>query len=35
MTKVKVVINTAYSLRACPQGKLNNNHGTPGGPKCS
>ena len=33
MTKVKVVINNAHSISGCPQGKLNNNYGTPG-PKC-
>ena len=31
--KVKVIINTHKQRGGCPQGKLNNDHGTPG-PKC-
>lgn len=31
--KVKIVINTQQKHSGCPQGKLNNDHGTPG-PKC-
>lgn len=33
MQKVKVVIDIAQQRGGCPQGKLNNDHGTPG-PKC-
>lgn len=31
--KVRVVINNVDSMSGCPQGKLNNDYGTPG-PKC-
>lgn len=31
--KVKIVINNSIKSGGCPQGKLNNDHGTPG-PKC-
>lgn len=31
--KVKVKIDDKKMFRGCPQGKLNNNYGTPG-PKC-
>ena len=31
--KVKVSIVTKTQMRGCPQGKLNNDHGTPE-PKC-
>lgn len=33
MEKVKVVVDNLVFMRGCPQGKLNNDHGTPG-PKC-
>ena len=32
--KVKVKIDNKKMARGCPQGNLNNNHGTPG-PKCN
>ncbi len=31
--KIKIVIDSKKMHRGCPQGKLNNDHGTPG-PKC-
>lgn len=31
--KVKIVIETHQAMSGCPQGKLNNDHGTPG-PNC-
>lgn len=33
MEKVKVVIDNTCNMSGCPQGKLNNDYGTPG-PKC-
>lgn len=33
MEKVKIIIDNTRYMSGCPQGKLNNNYGTPG-PKC-